>query len=49
VPGLAIAGAIGVASAFEAYNHVRHANDERRVALDLYPDGAALALRVTVR
>jgi TM2 domain-containing membrane protein YozV len=49
VPGLAAAGAIAVTSAIEAFNHARHANDERRIAVDLYPDGTTLALRVTVR
>jgi hypothetical protein len=49
VPGLALAGAIGISSAIEAYNHVRRTNDERRLAIDLYPDGTTLALRVTIR
>jgi tetratricopeptide (TPR) repeat protein len=48
-PGLVLAGAIGATSAVEAYHHVRRANDERRLAIDLYPDGTTLALRVTVR
>lgn len=49
VPGLAAAGAIAVTSAIEAFNHARRANDDRRIAVGLYPDGATLALRVTVR
>jgi TM2 domain-containing membrane protein YozV len=49
VPGLAAAGAIAVTSAIEAFNHARRANDERRLAIDLYPNGTALAFRVTVR
>lgn len=48
-PGLVLAGAIGVTSAVEAHHHVRRANDERRLAIALYPDGTTLALRITVR
>jgi TM2 domain-containing membrane protein YozV len=49
VPGLAAAGAIAVTGAIEAFNHARRANDERRIAIGLYPDGTTLAVRVTVR
>ena len=49
VPGLAAAGIIAVTSALEASRYARHANEERRVAVDLVPDHASLALRVTVR
>jgi tetratricopeptide (TPR) repeat protein len=48
-PGLAIAASVALAGAIEAYNHVREINADRRVAVDLYPDGGTLALRVTVR
>jgi tetratricopeptide (TPR) repeat protein len=48
-PGLAIAGAVALAGAIEARNYVREINADRRVAVDLYPEGNGLALRVTVR
>jgi hypothetical protein len=49
VPGLVAAGLIAVTTAVEASNYARHANEERRVAVDLVPDGATLSLRVSVR
>ena len=50
LPGLGIAATVAVAGAIEARNYVRSLNPaDRRVAVDLYPDGSTLALRVTVR
>jgi tetratricopeptide (TPR) repeat protein len=48
-PGLAVTAAVALASAIEARNYARERNADRRVAVDLYPDGSTLALRVTIR
>jgi hypothetical protein len=48
-PGLGIAAAVALAGAIEARNYARELNADRRVAVDLYPDGSTLSLRVTVR
>ena len=48
-PGLAVSAAVALAGAIEARNFVRERNGDRRVAVDLYPDGSTLALRVTIR
>jgi hypothetical protein len=48
-PGLVVSAAVALAGAVEARNFARELNAERRVAVDLYPDGSTLALRVTVR
>jgi tetratricopeptide (TPR) repeat protein len=48
-PGLVVAGAVALAGAIEARNYVREINADRRVAVELYPEGNGLALRVTVR
>jgi tetratricopeptide (TPR) repeat protein len=49
VPGLAAAGAIGLASAIEAFSYTRRMNDEQRFVLDVVPRNGAVALRFTMR
>jgi tetratricopeptide (TPR) repeat protein len=49
VPGALAAGAIAVASAFEAFSFARRSGEQNRVALSVVPEFERLALRVTVR
>jgi tetratricopeptide (TPR) repeat protein len=48
-PALVTAGAIGIASAVEAFNYTRRTNDDRRLVLGIVPMNNTLALGITVR
>jgi tetratricopeptide (TPR) repeat protein len=49
VPGVAVAGAIAVGGAIEAFVYARNARDARtRVALSVTPSGAGIALRLSL-
>jgi tetratricopeptide (TPR) repeat protein len=48
-PALVTAGAIAIASAVEAFNYTRRANDDRRLVLDMVPLPNAVAIRFTMR